>query len=333
MSEIENGAAVMGSEQENSPSDTLRTRVRAQMEGDYLTLAAAAQQSGVSYSTLSAWMNGKYAGNNGGVEEKVSRWLESCRTRTKVRRSMPQEPEFLETPSSQIWMSVFEYAQAGPDIGLITGNAGVGKTVSALEYQRNTPNVWMMTADASMRSPTAILRELTEVLDANEKRGPRMMAAVIQRVRGTRGLLIIDEAQNLTTEAIDLLRTVFDRGSIGLVFVGNEPLKGRIEGMGRQSSHAQIFSRVGMRKNRGRPQVKDVLQVLDAWGSINDSNLRKICRWIAMQAGGLRTMNKTLRYAYMLVGSAGRNELTENDLQVSWKELTGTELPSFAGRE
>lgn len=47
---------------------------------------------------------------------------------------------------------MFEYAQAGPDIGLITGNAGVGKTMAAEKYQHDTPNVWMMTADSSMRS-------------------------------------------------------------------------------------------------------------------------------------------------------------------------------------
>ncbi|ATJ89396.1 hypothetical protein HK16_10785 [Acetobacter senegalensis] len=332
MSEMENGVAVLGDERGSSTCDTLRTRVRAQMESDSLSTKAASQQAGLGYSTLSAWMNGNYNGNNEDVEIKLSRWLESCRTSTMVRRAMPKEPEFLETPSSQIWMSVFEYAQAGPDIGLITGNAGVGKTMSAEEYKKNTPNVWMMTADSSMRSPTAILRELTEILDANEKRGPRMMASVIQRVRGTRGLLIVDEAQNLTTEAIDLLRTIFDRGQIGLVFMGNEPLRGRIEGMGRQTTHAQIFSRVGMRKNRAKPQVKDILQVLDAWGIV-DSNLRKICRWIAMQPGGLRTLNKTLRYAFMLVGASGRDVLAEDDLKVSWKELTGMELPSFAGRE
>ncbi|OUI99552.1 AAA family ATPase [Acetobacter cibinongensis] len=332
MSETENDIAQMGDERANSASETLRTRVRAQIEGDALSLKAAAQQADVGYSTLSSWLNGNYNGNHEQVESKINRWLESCRTSTHVRNAMPREPGFLETPSAQTWLSVFEYAQGGPDIGLITGNAGVGKTMSAEEYQKNTPNVWLMTADSSMRSPTAILRELTELLDANEKRGPRMMAALIQRVRGTRGLIIVDEAQNLTTEAIDLLRTIFDRGRIGLVFMGNEPLKGRIEGMGRQSSHAQIFSRVGMRKNRLNPLVKDVMPVLDAWG-ITDSNLRKMGRWIAMQAGGLRTLNKTLRYAFMLVRSESREVLEERDLKKSWKELTGTELPTFAGRE
>ncbi|MCW2266727.1 DNA transposition AAA+ family ATPase [Gluconobacter cerinus] len=56
--------------------------------------------------------------------------------------------------------------------------------------------------------PTAVLRQLAELVGATEKRGTRMMASTLNRVRDTPGLLIIDEAQNFTTEAIDLLRTI-----------------------------------------------------------------------------------------------------------------------------
>ncbi len=324
--------APMGSEQDHSPSDTLRTRVQMQMESESLSIKAAATASGIAYSTLSAWLNNKYAGDNAAVDAKVERWLDSTRTRSHVRKALPQEPGFIETPTAQIWMSVFEYSQGGPDIGLITGDAGVGKTIAAKHYRDSNPNVWLMTADSSMRSPTAILRKLTRLVDANTQSGPGMMDSILERVRDTRGLIIVDEAQNLQTESIDLLRKIYDEADIGLVFMGNMPLKSRIEGMGRQSSHAQIFSRVGMRKNRAKPQVKDVLPMLDAWG-IREPALRKVGRWIAMQPGGLRTLNKTVRYAYMLTRADDRQELAEADLKSSWKELTGTELPSFAGRE
>ncbi|WP_336947358.1 AAA family ATPase [Asaia sp. HN010] len=323
--------APLGGERGNSPSDTAK-KLKAIMDAEGLTLTQIATASDIAKSTLSAYLNGTYAGRTDNIDDKAERYLESLRTRTRMRSVMPKEPPFLETPSAIGFRTVFEYAQTGPDIGLITGNAGVGKTMTATAYAKETPNVWMMTADSSMRSPTAILRELTELLDANEKRGPRMMASLVQRVRGTGGLIIVDEAQNLTTEAIDLLRTIYDRGQIGLVFMGNEPLKGRIEGMGRQSSHAQIFSRVGMRKNRARPQVADITQILDAWG-IPEGALRKLCRYVAAQAGGLRSMNKTLKYAFMLAGTAGRDTLSEQDVQKAWKNLTQGELPSFAGRE
>jgi len=324
--------APVGGEQESFIPSEVAVRFKAHMDAEGLTLNQAAQVSGIPKGTLGLWLHGKYPGRNDLQDEKAEKYLESLRTRTQVRNLMPRDPAFIETPSALTFRMVFEYAQTGPDIGLITGNAGVGKTMSAEAYRKDTPNVWLMTADSSMRSPTAVLRELTELVDAAEKRGPRMMAALIRRVQGTHGLIIVDEAQHLQTEAIDLLRTINDRARIGLVFMGNEPLKGRIEGMSRDTSHAQIFSRIGMRKNRKQPQVKDTRAIFDAWG-IADSKLFDLCRWIAGQPGGLRSMNKTLRYATMLAATDERTQITERDIQTAWGQLTNGELPSYAGRE
>lgn len=332
MSETVINAAPVGDERESFVPSDVAVRFKAYMDAKGMSLSQAAQESGIAKGTLSAWLPGKYLGRTENVDEKAQKWLDSLRTRSQVRKLMPRDPAFIETPSAIIFRSVFEYAQTGPDIGLITGNAGVGKTMSAEAYRDETPNVWLMTADSSMRSPTAVLRELTEIVDAAEKRGPRMMASLIRRVQGSHGLIIVDEAQHLQTEAIDLLRTINDRAKIGLVFMGNEPLKGRIEGMSRDTSYAQIFSRIGMRKNRKQPQAKDTRAIFDAWG-IEDTGLFQICRWIAGQPGGLRSMNKTLRYASMIAASDERNQITERDIQSAWSSLTNGELPSYAGRE
>ncbi|WP_081107308.1 AAA family ATPase [Gluconobacter potus] len=330
MSETLISAAPSGGEQDDFvPMPDLVDRFRAEMQAQGLTMTQAAQASGIAKGTLHAWLARTYAGVVANVDAKAKTWLETCSTKTRVRKQMPRTPDFIMTPSASVFFSVFSYSQAAPDIGLITGNAGVGKTVSAKAYQRENSNVWILTADTSMRSPTAVLRELAELVDATEKRGTRMMASILNRVRDTQGLLIIDEAQNFTTEAIDLLRTINDRAEIGIVFMGNEPLKGRIEGLGRTTSHAQIFSRIGKRKNRPRPQISDMNLMLDAWG-IEADHLRKLSRWIAGQPGGLRVMNKTLRHAFML---AGDDELAEIHLKKTWKDLTGTELPSFVRGE
>ncbi|MBR0559526.1 AAA family ATPase [Neokomagataea anthophila] len=326
MSETLISAASLGDEQVNNVQFSgVVGRFRSEMQVQGLTVTQAAAASGIAKGTLHAWLAGTYAGVVANVDEKAEKWLASCNVKTRVRKQMPRTPDFIMTPSATIFFSVFSYAQAAPDIGLITGNAGVGKTMSAKAYQRENSNVWILTADTSMRSPSAVLRELAELVDATEKRGTRMMASILNRVRDTQGLLIIDEAQNFTTEAIDLLRTINDRAEIGIVFMGNEPLKGRIEGLGRTTSHAQIFSRIGKRKNRARPQISDMNLMLDAWG-IDANDLRKTCRWIAGQPGGLRVMNKTLRHAFML---AGDDALEDIHIEKTWKDLTGAELPSF----
>lgn len=311
---------------EDNRTRTLRVEVQATIEREGISVRNVAEQSGVGYSSLAAWMNGTYAGRNDKVNDKVKSWLDAQRSRERVRQSVAKAPGFLELPTAQTFLTVFEYAQATPDIGLITGGAGIGKTQAAIEYQRRTPNVWVMTADPSMQSPSAVLRELCDVMEVQTS-AQRRLGGIIRRVRGTEGLIIVDEAQHLQTPAIDEMRTIHDRAQIGLVFMGNEPLRRRIEGMGREASHAMIFSRVGMRKKRDRPQVKDVAMLLDAWG-VEDKAIRDLCRWIALQPGGLRQMNKTMTYARMLGHAAGRESVDVRDINSAWKELTSGELPA-----
>ncbi|WP_173577822.1 AAA family ATPase [Acetobacter fallax] len=315
---------------EETRARVLRVDLQAAIDRDGLSVRTVAEQAAVGYSTLNAWMKDAYAGRVDSINVKVEAWLNAQRSRDKVRTSSAKTPGFLDIPTAGTLLSVLEYAQFTPDMGLITGGAGVGKTEAALEHQRRNPNVWILTADPDMKTPNAVLRELCDVIGVENVNSRRMMSSIIRRVTDTQGLVVIDEAQHLKTDAIDQLRSVHDRARIGVVFMGNEPLRKRIEGMGREASHAMIFSRIGMRKKRDRPQVKDVAMLLDAWG-ISEKTIRDLCRFIAMQPGGLRQMNKTISYARMLATSAGRAEMSVSDVKAAWRELTNGELPVSAG--
>jgi DNA transposition AAA+ family ATPase len=322
--EINAGAVAPDAE---ARAQELRTAILAELERDGLSVRDAAPQMEMGYSTLNAYLADKYQGNVANLNDKATKWLET-RRRGRTLRARRRAPDYLETPTAQAFEDVFAHAQGTPDVAMVTGGAGVGKTLAAAEYQRRSNNVWIMTADSSMRSPTAILRELAEIVESNERRGPRILNSIVRRVDGTAGLIIVDEAQNLQTESIDLLRTIHDRGGIGIVFMGNEPLRSRIEGMGRQASHAQIFSRIGMRRKRDKPQVKDVMMILDGWG-VAGKPLRDLCRYIAMQPGGLRAMNKTLAYAHTLAAAHERDTVGADDVNRAWSQLTTGVLPSF----
>ena len=324
MVEINAGAVVPG---EVARAQELRVAIQAEMEREGLSVRDAAPQMEMGYSTLSAYLADKYQGSLANLNEKAAKWLDA-RRRGRNLRTRRRAPDYLETPPSLAFEDVFAHAKGTPDVGMVTGGAGVGKTLAATEYRRRSNNVWIMTADTSMRSPTAILRKLSKIVESTERRGLLVLDSIVERVEGTAGLIIIDEAQNLATESIDLLRTIHDRAEIGIVFMGNEPLRDRIEGMGRQASHAQIFSRIGMRRKRDKPQVKDVMMILDGWG-ISGKPLRDLCRYIAMQPGGLRGMNKTLTYAHTLAAANDRDAVTADDVNRAWRDLTTGVLPTF----
>lgn len=284
------------------------------------------KQSGVSKSVLSLFLSGKYTGDNAGVAAKLTRWVEGNQARNSLQQKMRRDPDFVDLPTCQQWLGVFEYAQLASDIGVITGAPGTSKTVTAQHYANSRSNVWLLTADSSIRTPRGILREVAEVVGCSVTRGPRLMRELISCLRDTQGLLIVDEAQHLTTPALDQLRALNDRAGIGIAWIGNEPLRGRIEGLGREASYAQIFSRVGMWKSRRRPTGGDLDSLIAAWG-VEDEQVKKTLRWIGSREGGLRELNKTLRFAWYLAGHDGRDELTLADVEGGWNQRRSTPLP------
>lgn len=307
----------------------LRVDLQALIDRDGLSVRTVAEQSNIGYSTLNSWLNDTYAGRTDNVNTKVEAWLKAQSSRERLKRSVAKAPEFLELPTADTFMSVFEFTQAGPDMGLITGGAGIGKTTAAEQYQKRSPNVWVMTAVPTMSSPNAVLNALRIAIEMTEGRARDLEENIVRKLRGTGGLVIVDEAQHLKKESIDTLRSIHDRAKIGVVFMGNESLRKRIEGMSRDADFAMIFSRVGMRKKRDRPITKDIAMLLDAW-AVDDKECRATLRWIALQPGALRQMNKVLSYARMLARGDGRETETMRDIEHAWKELTSGELPARA---
>lgn len=307
----------------------LRVELQAVMDRDGLSAASVGSQSGIGVSTVRAWLNDTYSGRVDNVNAKVEAWLKAQSSRDRFRRTVAKAPGFLDLPTADTFMSVFEFTQMGPDMGLITGGAGIGKTTAAEEYQQRSPNVWVMTAVPTMSSPNAVLNALRIAIEMTEGRARDLEENIVRKLRGTGGLLIVDEAQHLKKESIDTLRSLHDRAKIGVVFMGNESLRKRIEGMSRDADFAMIFSRVGMRKKRDKPITKDIALLLDAWGVV-DQECRGTLRWIALQPGALRQMNKVLSYARMLARGDGRDAETMRDIEHAWKELTSGELPARA---
>ncbi len=309
-------------------SPALAEAVRQAVAEDRISQRQAAERIGISAGGLSAYMGGTYKGSNAGFEEKIQKWLDARTVRQRTLSSSMNVPGWVKTAAYTTFELVFAHSQYTPDIGLITGGAGVGKTFAANTYAEKGVNVWVVTADPSMKTPMKALKEIAFVLGDVDRGGGSWLRAIVRRVRGSQGLLIIDEAQHLSTDAIDQIRAIHDQAEIGVVFSGNEPLRGRIEGIGRLDTHAQLFSRIGIRKDRKGCSRQDVDALLDAW-EIDDPNLRGLASAIAAQQGALRTMNKTLRYAVQLCRADDRKRLSVEDVQAAWKELTMKPVPSF----
>lgn len=314
---------------EKEQMDALRAQVREQMDAHNFRMRQVSNASGVAYSTLSAWLNDTYTGDNLATAEKMTRWVESMSARERVRAATPIVPGFIMTRTAKRFMAIMESAQYEVDMGLVSGNAGVGKTMAIEAYAAQNNNVWVVTADPTMTSPSAVLDELMYVVGCHE-RGGRKIRILIRRLVGTQGLIVVDEAQHLTTRAIEQLRTIHDVAKIGLVLFGNLPLNEKIEGLGRTSEYAQLFSRIGLRRNVKQPLQSDMCPLLKEWG-LKDQGVIDHAKAIGLREGGLRSMTKVLKNAVKMAQANGRDQVSMDDLERSFKEHMTGEFPKLRG--
>src|SRR5688572_15689854 len=153
-------------------------------------------------------------------------------------------------------------------IGLCFGPAGVGKTLSARRHanwelaepllqtwgprEPCDENVYAALARSRtvFHTPTVggTLRELRKDLDLMTS---RVDICIKQQRSTTRNgkrfvsrasmveLMIIDEAERLSTSAVEYLRDIFDRTTIGLMFIGMPVIEIRM------TRYPQLYSRVG----------------------------------------------------------------------------------------
>ena len=210
--------------------DLVRGEVTRVIEDEKIGLTEIAKLCGIPYTTLHGWHRSSYQGNNVDKTRKVLVWLEGRKAQAKTRQAIPELPGFLETPSSEAFTNVFRFTQALGDIGVISGGAGVGKSMAAEEYAARNSNVWLSVMEPSLRSVQGALSEIALSMRIEERDRSRLGRLIVDRVRGTGGLIIVDEAQHLDTLTLDQLRMIPEKsgGGCGIVLIGNDKVRTQI---------------------------------------------------------------------------------------------------------
>jgi hypothetical protein len=310
-------------DQVDAATDDLITRVRANLEAIIASgesRATIAREAGVSGSRLGQFLAGDYTGDIAGTAATLDTWLKSRLAREHAR--LPNAPAFFETPTTARISTALAYAQLAGDLAAIYGAAGVGKTVTIEHYAETNPNVWVAVMSSATSSVVTALEEVCAAVGLREMPGgggAGMQRSLIRRLRGTHGLLVVDEAQHLSVAALEALRHLHDKAGVGLVLAGNETVYARLTGGNRQATFAQLFSRIGKRVRLARPTDDDVRALLGAW-SVSGREERDVATRIAATPGGLRGLTKTLRLGSML---AGRRGVTAKEMRAAWRDLGG----------
>lgn len=303
------------------PGSRLREQVRAALAASGLSQARAAREIGVSDSALSQWLAAKYQGDAAAVDGKVGRWLKSREERASLARRLPEAPEWTPTPTARRIEAGLSYAQLAGDVTVIYGGAGVGKTLAARRYAATRPNVWIAAMTPAVQALGPCLERLALAcgLRPTNGRPARLEVELRDRLTGSQGLLIVDEAQHLSPRALEGVRSLHDATSVGLALLGNETIYSRLTGGRRAAEFAQLFSRIGKRVRLTTAAKGDVEALMAAW-QIEDAAMREAALEIARQPGALRGLTKALRLATLF---AKGGPLEAQHVAAAWKDLGG----------
>lgn len=282
--------------------EALRERFTAELKESGLSQAKAAKEIGISPGLVNQLLAGKYDHNVEENEAKVNRWIGIRQARREAERTMGLSASFVNTILSQAITGGLIYAHTVRAISLIYGGAGLGKTVTAQHYASSRPNVWIATMTPSTRKPGAMLKRICRSVGvAPQSIWPADVELQLQeRLAGTGGLLVVDEANHLTVEALDTLRAIQEAAGIGFALMGNEKIYNQMTGKSRAAHFAQLFSRIAKRVRLDKAIEEDVNALLDAWGAKLHPAARARLFAVAEKGGGYRDMLQTLRTAVLL---------------------------------
>ncbi len=304
--------------------DALREAVKDLMERHDLRQEAAAREIGRSASALNQWLSGKYKGDVSAVEGDIQKWLARRADTVALGADPRREPRFAETGSAKAYLSTLRYTQAGGNFGLIYGQSGAGKTRAVKHYATTRTNVWVLTVSPAEKTLVPFLKRLARAIGiANAGSGASEITdAIIAKVTGTGGLIVVDEADHLNLLAVEQLRYIHDQTRIGVVLVGNDVVYTQISGGTRQAEFARLFSRVGKRQ-RAMCTAADIDAVAREMGIAGRDELAFL-KGIGQRSGALRNVVQVVQQAS--IRAAGKGEtLSREHLEMAWSNLGAEE--------
>lgn len=202
---------------------------------------AVARNLGISTAALSQWLVGEYGGRADKINSSVKAFLQREEERRASRKLVI---DFLPTDTAQKIFEICRLCHLDGEIGLITGDAGSGKTTSVKEYARQNSDVILIEADLGY-SARVLFKELHRKIGRDgEGILHDMFDDVVDKLKDSGRLIIVDEAEHLPVRALDLLRRINDKAGVGIVLIGLPRLVEQITK--KRGDFAYLYSRIGM---------------------------------------------------------------------------------------
>lgn len=282
--------------------------------------AETSRRIGAGHGTFSQWHSGTYKGRYDTVNNTVAMWLGNLDQAEEVAASVPVGPSYLPLEFSTSVERALSIAQIMGTMVMVTAEAGIGKTTAGREYVRTHANSFIVTMSPQTGSVHNMLSEIAATIGVEERSASRLVRAIARRLQrtGDGTVLVIDEAQNLTDDAINQLRHFVDDPACrcGIALLGNSATYARFARWGKHEKYGQLTRRIFKRIRADRPTEDDLASFIDGWG-ITDPSQVAFLTGVGMKPGALGQVDMTIKLARMVAQGAGR-DVSLADLRGAW---------------
>lgn len=272
-----------------TPQDTDKAAaVSKWLEDHAQSKAWLSRKSNIPNGTLSQILSGKYVSSPTRQLNQMQAVLA-----TEGDRLKDGTPGYVKGSVHKLLTVVCDRTRKHQNFGVITGYVGIGKSRFLTEYAKAAPMTLLVEVSPNM-TPGVLMTELLQQLNNAIPVGlDRKFRELVRVLKGTNYLVIADEAEKMSTGALEYLRRIRDMAQVGVVLAGTEKLTGLIKPQHGQFD--QVRSRVGMWpetiKSISRDDADDMARAALGLPDLADDVLTTL--WEYSQ-GSARVLNENL---------------------------------------
>jgi len=185
-----------------------RENLKRFLADNKITQLMLAQRIGMSDGVISAFLDGKYKGDNEKLVRKVVNYMD-----TFARRQRHARPAFIDTRvARQIFATIKSVESLSSDneakIGMILGDAGHGKSVCLQQFAAVNPNSVLVECDDTMTSTTLFSAIARAIKVDSSGAMKKLTERIKEKLQGRSLTFLLDEASGLTVRMLSQLRQV-----------------------------------------------------------------------------------------------------------------------------
>lgn len=276
------------------------------LEKEQISQNQLAKQLGISGSQLNLYLNDKYKGDVVSLEERLKAFLNGKQEQNKSEKVAF---EFVETLTAGRMRNTIEYAHYSEEISVIVGDAGLGKTYILQEYAKQHKEVVLINSTGIMNVKN-LLTSMCRQLGLEEKGfNPVLFERIVNKLKRTGRLILIDEAENLNIKNLEILRRIHDFTECGIVMAGKHDLLRNLTG--KKKELRQLYSRVAFLCDIGYSlPAEDIAAIASSY--LNTSLLNDVI--IKHAKGSARRVRKIIKGALRL-GEVNKTEVNKKTIE------------------